>query len=564
MIKIAKRLLTGALVALATGSTGAVAASQPNILLIMADDLGFSDLASFGGEIETPNLDRLAAEGIRMTRFYVAATCSPSRAMLMTGMDNHQVGLGTMAEVLPFAPQLQGRPGYEGHLQNGHPTLPEVLQGVGYRTYMAGKWHLGKAPELDPSRKGFDRAFALLDGGASHFQPIDGSTVRVENVTYREDGKQVEVPPDFYSTDFYTDKLISYIDGERNSGHPFFAWAAYTAPHWPLHAPSALIAKYAGRYDAGYDPIREARVARQAASGLFAQNFPAASPRAEQQSWAELTDEQRAVESRKMEVYAAMVDHLDAGIGRLFDYLKRTGQYDNTVVVVISDNGAAAENHAAGYSPGDQLTDNSLANIGHRGSNVSYGLGWAEVSAAPFSLVKGTTGEGGISSPAIIRMPPSLTTLAGGSVVRQVARIDDLMPTLLKLAGVEVSADPQLSTLSGMPLEGVWSSETSATDRTLAGEMFGQSYVLTDRWKLRSAALPKGLPDMDQPLRWELFDLHSDRGERNNVASENPGMVQRLLGVWDDYRERMGLYVPEGGFCVVGRLEGPGYGACRE
>lgn len=519
----------------------AVAAEQPNILLIMADDLGFSDLGSYGGEIETPNLDELAHAGLRMSNFYTAPTCSPTRSMVMSGTDNHLVGLGTMEEVLPFLPKLQGRPGYEGHLTNGTPSLPALLGEAGYNTYLSGKWHLGKAPEQDPLRFGFDHAFVLLDGGASHFQPLPGSKVRVENVSYREDGQPVEVPADFFSSDFYTDKLISYLEKGRATGKPFFAWAAYTAPHWPLHAPAEYIDKYQGRYDAGYEAIRGQRLARLQESGLFPAAFPAAVP-ADVPSplWQQLSLEEQARQARKMEVYAAMVDHLDMNIGRLIDYLKRSGQYDNTLIMFISDNGAAGEDHARGYSPADAMTDDSLANIGRRGSNINYGFRWAEVSATPFSLVKGTTGEGGISSPAIIKLPAILDGVDGGQIVHEIGRVDDLLPTFLALAGGSSPEDrldeQDRPTITGISLLPAWQGESLVRSRPLAGEMFGQTYIRLGDWKLRSAAAPDGSPaSLNAPRHWQLFNLAEDRGETRDLATQFPDKVKELMEAWGDY-----------------------------
>lgn len=537
-IEITNRV-AAALLALWIGA--ATADERPNILLIMADDLGYSDIGSYGGEIETPNLDTLAQQGLRMSSFYAAPTCSPTRAMVMSGTDNHLAGLGTMAEVLPFLPKLQGRPGYEGYLLENTHSLPALLGQAGYNTYLSGKWHLGRAAEQDPVNVGFDHAFVLLEGGASHFQPLSDSQVRVENVTYREDGQPAQVPEDFFSSDFYTDKLISYLEEGRDSGKPFFAWAAYTAPHWPLHAPQDYIDKYKGRYDAGYDAIREQRLARLQDSNLFPHPFPAAEP-ADMPSprWQQLSPEEQAKQARKMEVYAAMVDHLDMNIGRLIDYLKRTEQYDNTLIMFISDNGAAGEDHAKGYSPADALTDDSLANIGRRGSNINYGFRWAEVSATPFSLVKGTSGEGGISAPAIIRLPDDLRGELSGQVIHDVGRVDDLLPTLLELAGIPDPGDQfqgqPKQPITGVSLLSAWQGKPEASNRLLAGEMFGQTYIRLGDWKLRSGFVPDGNPaNLDAPRNWQLFNLAEDRGETRNLAEQFPDKVTELMQAWAEY-----------------------------
>lgn len=525
----------------------AVADERPNILLIMADDLGFSDLGSYGGEIETPNLDTLAQQGLRMSSFYTAPMCSPTRAMVMSGTDNHLVGLGTMAEVLPFLPELQGRPGYEGHINESAHSLPALLGQAGYNTYLSGKWHLGWKPEQDPSQLGFDHSFALLEGGASHYQPLADSQVRVENVTYREDGQLAQVPEAFFSSGFYTDKLIRYLEEGRSSGKPFFAWAAYTAPHWPLHAPQEYIDKYKGRYDAGYEVIRRQRQARLQDSDLFASPFPFPEPASVPiKPWRELNPEEKARQARKMEVYAGMVDHLDMNIGRLIDYLKTSGQYDNTLIMFVSDNGAAGEDHAKGYSPADAMTNDSLANIGRRGSNINYGFRWAEVSATPFSLVKGTSGEGGISSPAIIKLPNDLRGAMSGQVIHDVGRVDDLLPTLLELAGIPDPGDSfqgqPKSPITGVSLLSAWQGKSLVRSKPLAGEMFGQTYIRLGDWKLRSGFAPDGNPaNLNGPRNWQLFNLVEDRGETRDLSEQFPDKVSELMQAWGEYAKWAGL-----------------------
>ena len=529
-----------------------LAAGRPNILLILADDLGYSDIASFGGEIETPSLDRLAGEGIRLTGFYAAPTCSPTRAMLMSGTDNHLVGLGTMAEVLPFAKALQGRPGYEGHLNQRAHSVAQLLKDGGYATYMAGKWHLGKADNQGPHAWGFDRSVTLLDGGASHFKPLAGSQVRVENVSYREDGRPIEVPDDFFSSDFYTDKLISYIEAGRPGRKPFFAYAAYTAPHWPLQAPAAYIDKYKGRYDGGYGAIRQERIERLKKLGLIDSQFVAAMPEAvPSPEWRQLGETDRALQARKMEVYAAMVEHLDMNIGRLVDYLKRIGEYENTLIVFMSDNGAAGEDHAKGYSPADGMTDNSLANIGRRGSNINYGYRWAEVSDTPFRLVKGTTAEGGIAVPTIVRLPAAMGG-EGGRILRGFGRVDDLAPTFLDLAGIPLPGDSYQGSpkqpMTGHSLMGMLAGKVSGSARPVAGELFGQAYVRDGDWKLVSARAPDGSPPLaDRPYQWRLYNLAKDRGETTDLSARYPEKVEALKAQWRQYVDWAGVVEPPSG-----------------
>ena len=533
-------------------SVSSVAAdNRPNILLIMADDLGFSDLGSYGGEIETPTLDELADQGVRMSSFYVAPTCSPTRSMLMSGTDNHLVGLGTMAEVLPFMPSLQGRPGYEGYINDKALSLPRLLSDAGYNTYMAGKWHLGKTRDRGPHAFGFGQAFALLDGGASHYKPLPDSNVRVENVTYRENGKDVDLPDDFFSTDFYTNKMISYIDADRDSGKPFFAWLAYTAPHWPLHAPEEYIKKYQGRYDEGYDAIRAGRIERIRQGRLFDEPFPPAQlAHVPVPGWSDLTEQEQKLEARKMEVYAAMVDHMDTNIGRLFSYLKETGQYDNTLILFVSDNGAAGEDHAKGYSPGDEHTDNSIDNIGKRGSNVNYGFRWAEVSSTPLSLVKGTSAEGGISSPAVLRLPKGIPSAPAGAVVHGFGRVDDLLPTFLEVAGVKAPGSEyrgqEKFPITGQSLLPVWRGEAEPRNRAVGGEMFAQPYIRLGDWKLRSARVPDGsVASLNSDYDWALYNLAEDRGETTDLSEAYPGRVASLLKEWQRYVDWSAVAEPE-------------------
>ncbi|WP_095156864.1 arylsulfatase [Pseudomonas sp. Irchel 3E13] len=522
----------------------AATAERPNILLIVADDLGYSDLGAFGGEIDTPVLDQLASTGLQLTNMYAAPTCSPTRSMLMSGTDNHLAGLGTMAEgIQPFQ---QGKPGYEGYLNQQAHSIAELLRDGGYRTSMVGKWHLGLTPEQGPDRRGFEQSFTLLEGGGVHFKPPAQATAKIEQITYRENGKPVELPDDFYSSDFYTDKLIDYLRQGQGSGKPFFAYAAYTSPHWPLQAPDAWRDIYRGRYDEGYDKVREARIERLREKGLLPADFVAAQrlPVAPNlPGWEQLSADQRRVEARKMEIYAAMVGNLDHNIGRLLDYLKSTGQYDNTLIVFMSDNGAAGERHEQFYPAGPD-TDNRLENLGRRGSQVDYGLRWAEVSAAPLRLFKGSTAEGGISVPAIIHLPQAL---ARQGLERSVARVDDLAPTFLALAGLPDPGDRYQGQpkhpITGRSMVPMLEGKAPASP-VLAGELFGSLYYREGNLKLlglRPWTMPGEAP---QPLRWQLFDVARDRGEVEDIAAREPETFERLKRAWQEYAQRVGVVFP--------------------
>ena len=531
---------------LAMGSGLAIAASAdsapPNILLIVADDLGYSDLGSYGGDISTPSLDQLANEGLQFTHMYAAPTCSITRSMLMSGTDNHLAGLGTMAEALQ--PFQRGKPGYEGYLNQRSYSIAELLNQGGYSTRMVGKWHLGLEADQGPDQRGFEQSFTLLEGGAPHFKPSSLDPAKIEQVHYRENGQAVELPEDFYSSDFYTDKLISYLQNSKKDGKPFFAYAAFTSPHWPLQAPKAYLDKYKGRFDQGYDSVRLARIERMKSLGLMASDAQPAKPlpvNPKLPGWEQLSPEQQRVEARKMEIYAAMVDNLDHNIGRLVDYLRKSGQYDNTLIVFMSDNGAAGENHARFYPPGPR-TDNRYANLGQKGSQIDYGLRWAEVSAAPFHLFKGTTAEGGISVPAIVHLPKALRRQG---VERGVARVDDLAPTFLELAGIALPTAVDKHPITGKSMLPMLAGKGSphATD-SLAGELFGNAYYREGNLKLLGMRPQAGFGDNAQPLQWQLFDVAQDRGETTDLAAAQPETVQRLKAAWLKYAQQVGVVFP--------------------
>ncbi|CAE6915649.1 Arylsulfatase [Pseudomonas marincola] len=528
---------------LAASNAAAATSSQPNILLILADDLGYSDLGAFGGEINTPQLDTLAKANLQLTSMYAAPTCSPTRSMLMSGTDHHLAGLGTMAEAL--MPFQKGHPGYEGYLNQQVYSMPQLLQNGGYDTMMVGKWHLGLTPEQGPAARGFQQSFSMLEGGASHFKPRADEPSKIEQVHYVENGKAVEVPDDFYSTDFYTDKLISYMKNTRKDGKPFFAYAAYTAPHWPLQAPDAYLDKYKGRYDKGYDSVRTARIEQMKKLGLLPADFTAARPipaNPHLPGWEQLTPEQQQAEARKMEIYAAMVDNLDHNIGRLLDYLRESGQYDNTLIVFMSDNGAAGENHSQWY-PNGKHTDNSLANLGRINSEVDYGVRWAEVSAAPFHLFKSTTAEGGISVPAIVKMPKAM---ARQGRLSEVARVDDLLPTFLAVAGLPLpAADADKHAITGKSMLAMLSGkQEQAQQPVLAGELFGNAYYREGNMKLLGMRPRAGFGDAPQPPKWTLYDLSKDRGETNDLAAAQPEQVKRMQQAWGAYTKQVGVVFP--------------------
>ena len=359
---------------------------QPNFLLVVADDLGWTDLGSFGSEIETPNLDALAQRGATFTDFHTSVSCSPTRSMLLSGSDNHITGLGNMGELL--APEQRGKPGYEGYLNNRVVSLAEVLRDNGYHTYMAGKWHLGHEPEHFPHARGVERSFSMLNGGASYWSDMSGLIEQEAIVRYVVDDKRLEeVPKDFYATRSFTDFLIEAIRENRGDGKPFLA---FTAPHDPMHAPEPWLSKYRGSYDGGYEELRAKRASAAKRMGLVPDSPQTPERYHMLKAWDSLSKEEQELGARGMEVYAGMVSNMDYHYGRVEAFLKDIGEYDNTIVIFMSDNGPNPW-ESQDY-PGNRGSkwfaqfDNSIDNLGHPMSHYAYGMGWGSASAGPLDL----------------------------------------------------------------------------------------------------------------------------------------------------------------------------------
>ncbi len=532
------RRLSLALCITALVSLPCQAAEKPNFLIIIADDLGYSDIGSFGGEIDTPNLDALARDGVRLTDFHTAPTCSPTRAMLFSGTDSHQAGLGNMGELLQE--NQKGKPGYEGYLNQRVANLAEVMQDAGYNTYTTGKWHLGRTEELSPKARGFDRSFILVQGGASHFDDQKAIISVDPKAIYREDGKQVEVPTGFFSSEFYTDRMIQYIESakaDKRQEKPFLAVLSYTAPHWPLHAPDQWIDKYQGRYAEGYEALRQQRLKRMQEQGIVPAGVSANTPMAGGlPTWEQLTAEQRQREARSMEVYAAMVDNMDHHIGRMLDYLRQTGQLENTFVLFMSDNGA--DGNSPVDLPGNREWmasdfDNSLENMGRKGSYIDYGAQWAQVGATPFPFFKGFTSQGGTAVPMILKHA-SLKQQAG-QINSGFFHVMDVMPTILELAGIEHpgntfrgrSVQPMQgrSMLPGLHGEAM-------PERAVGWELFGRRALRKGDWKMTWMTAPYGT------AAWQLYNLRKDPVEANDLARQQPAKLAELTQEWDDYVKR--------------------------
>jgi arylsulfatase A-like enzyme len=494
-----------------------------NVVLILADDLGFSDIGSYGGEIDTPVLDALAADGVRLSSFYNTARCSPSRASLLTGRHPHETGIGVL--------NSDDRPeGYAGSLSPDVPTIAERLGLHGYATCMVGKWHLSSDTSEPnstwPTRRGFDEFFGTLGGGGSYFNPR----------LYRGE-ERIEVPADedFYLTDALSDYAVGFI-GRQPEEEPFFLYLAYTAPHWPLHAREEDIEHYRSRFDTGWDALRERRHERAADLGILPTGTALSARTPSQPAWTDA--EHKEWEVRRMATYAAQVTAMDRGIGSVLAALAETGRAEDTMVIFLSDNGAAAEMlpppnkpHFAERNP-NKTRDGRPVALGNRPevwpgpeeSYGSYGPAWANVSNAPFRLYKRWVHEGGIASPFIVRWPTA--DLPVGALDHRPFQLTDVLPTILDAVGGPSSAsDPGLSMMPALRGEPV------APTHTLYWEHIGNCAIRDGRWKL--------VREADGP--WELYDLEVDRSETNDLAGPNADVVKQLAGSWQQWADSSGV-----------------------
>jgi arylsulfatase len=525
-------------------------AKKPNIVMIVADDMGFADLGSYGGEIRTPNMDALAKAGVRFTNFYTHATSSPTRSMLLTGVDTHLNGLGNMDEW--SAPNQWGIDGYEGYLNDRVATLPQLLKGAGYHTYMVGKWHLGKQPNQIPAARGFERDFSLLDGAGSYWDMTNFTAASPKSV-FTEDGRYLtRLPDDYYATKTYTDKLIGFIDANKGDGKPFFAYVAHQAPHDPFHLPKDWRNRHVGEYDKGWDAVRQERLKKQVELGIT----PADTKLAERMWFIPdpivLAPATRAILGKKMELYAGMVENMDHHVGRLVDHLKAIGEYENTIFIVFGDNGAegtdlfkmvAGSSGARDYLFAATAWSQTHPNAwGDPGTYVGYGPMWAQVSMTPFSQFKGWTAEGGIRN-ALILSGPAVKRPAG-SINHGVMHVADFMPTLLEVAGTSYPKSmggkelhPLIGKSWGPMLAG--KVDTVRTEKDyLAWEIFGNRAVRQGDWKLRWEWKPYGTGE------WELFNLKADPTERNDLAAKEPGKLKAMIALWDEYAKANNVVLP--------------------
>ncbi len=507
--------------------------SKPNIVLILADDLGFGDIGCYGGDIKTPNIDALANSGIRFSSFHTAPMCAPTRAMLLSGNDNHIAGMGRQSTVKDIF-------GYEGCLTERIVTIPALLRDKGYHTYMAGKWHLGKKPESDPYRKGFERSFALLNGAGNHYS--NKSVLNGGYSNYTENGDSTSWEDGKYSTDFYTDKLIEYIDENKEDGQAFFAYAAYTSPHWPLQVDKKYWEKYKGKYNDGYEKLRERRLKSLKKTGIIPQNTTLPPIHKSVVSWDSLTNNEKMEEARKMELYAGMVDNMDYNIGRLIKYLKDANMYDNTLFVFMSDNGAAYRDFIKSnrYKVLGKYYNDDYDNMGNENSYISYGPQWAEAGSAPFRYFKDYATQGGTNTTMI---------LSGACVERKneihhgFTSLLDIAPTFYEMAGItypETYNGKEAYPLKGNSLVPFISGKTNKIhdeNYVFAIEHNGHAMVRKGDWKITNFIRPF------KEENFALYNIKNDIGEQNNLKNQYPDKYEEMILEWKKFSTEIKLQI---------------------
>jgi arylsulfatase len=497
---------------------------RPNIILIMADDMGYSDIGSYGGEINTPYLDRLAAEGIRFKEFYNNSICAPTRASLITGQYPHRAGIGYFDVDL-------GIPAYQGFLNKQSLTFGEVLRSAGYSTLLSGKWHVGNDSLAWPNQRGFDQFYGIIGGGANYFNdypmPLNGREYPVKII---ENNKRLKPAPDsYYFTDEITSHATQFLDAQNKTGKPFFLYVAYTAPHWPLHALPEDIAKYKGKFDKGWDALRNERHARQKKLGIIPEDSKIAD-HDDIPAWDNLTYDEQKLWASRMEVYAAMIDRMDQGIGKILAKVKDLKKDDNTLVVFLSDNGA----EGSSYTLGSRGKRYNSGPVGTAGSFDYVYKNWAQVSNTPLRSYKNNMHEGGISTPFIAWYPKKIK---GNVIVKGTGHLIDLAPTFYELARAKYPSNFNGITthsLVGKSLVPVLSGVAAEVNRNepIFWERAGNKAVRKGKWKLVS--------DYEK-AKWELYDLENDRGETVDVAAQNPQVVRELAFDYQQWAARTGV-----------------------
>jgi len=526
--------------------------ATPNIVLVIVDDLGYSDLGCYGSEIDTKNIDDLASEGIRFTNFYASPNCSPSRAMLMTGMDHHQAGIGAMAVLM--GPNQKGKRGYEGYLNNQTVTFSELLKDKGYRTYYTGKWHLGKNKLANPNARGFDKVWWQVGGTpGSHFD-WSAPNPRIMNHYFENDLPQKEVPENLFSTDFYTDKLISYLEEDKDKNQPFLGVLSFSAVHLPIHCPESHIDLYEGKYKEGYAALRSKRLQKQKELGIIAEDVELANMPPNASPWEELATEEQLYHARRMEVYAGMVDNVDDNVGKLIAYLKKTGAYDNTLIFLMSDNGGAGFNgyQSKGGKKRYAAADNSIDNLGRKGSNDYIGAGWGSAISTPFRLFKRHISEGGLRIPMIVsggylNSIASIKSKFKGVINKNIFTVRDIAPTIQEIVGAnypKVYKGRDLLPQTGKSFAKLLTDNPTLAihpkDEIFGWELFKRKAVQKDGWKIVwiESDFGKG--------KWELFNLKEDPTEKNDLADKYPDKLKEMISAWEQYKKENNVIISIG------------------
>ena len=523
---------------LAFGTHAFAAPKRPNIVVLVADDWGYSDVGAFGSEIATPNIDTLAREGVRFSDFHVTASCSPTRSMLLTGVDNHRNGVGNMPETMPD--EHLGKPGYSGVLNDNAITVASLLRDAGYHTYITGKWHLGKTPDTLPDNRGFDRSFIQADSGSDNWEERPYAPL-YDKAAWFENGQPAHLPKDYYSSTFIVDKALEYIAADRQGGKPFFAYLGFQANHVPVQAPKDMIDKYRGRYDQGWTALREARRDRAVALGLIP---PGAGMQtmASTADWNALDEREKRYEARRMEVYAGMAETMDQQIGRFIAHLKATGEYDNTVFVFLSDNGS---------EPTDPYTipavrlwlemnyTRQLERLGSKGAFTSIGPSWASAAASPLGGYKFFAGEGGLRTPLIVAGVPGIQA---NQISRAFTHVTDIVPTLLEVAGVPAhkgeyqgrAVEPLIGSSLVPVLQGS-AERVHPEDQPIGYELSGSAALFKGDYKLVKSLKPVGNE------QWHLYNIVTDPGEVIDLQQQMPERFQRMQADYAEYARVNGV-----------------------
>lgn len=522
------------------------AATRPNIVVLVADDWGFTDLGAFGSEIATPNLDALALRGMRFSNFHVAASCAPTRSMLLTGVDSHRNGVGNLYEAMPK--EHLGRPGYQGSLNHSVVTVASLLQDSGYRTYITGKWNVGSEPYNLPNRRGFDRSIIQGDTGSDNWVPTQRYLPHTAKVEWFEDGKEASMPAEFYSSEFFVDRMLGYIANDTRKDQPFFAYVGFQANHVPVQAPRNFVDKYQRRYAAGWTALRAARAAKATAMGLLpnATQVPAMVTQNTTTDWNALSAKDRAHMEREMEVYAGMAEAMDFHVGRLVDALRKSGQLDNTVFVFLSDNGPEGSDYAEAQLWLRTQYTQDTDKLGGKGAYGVVGPSWASASASPLSTYKFYAGEGGIRTPMFIAGPP---VRQGAQISPSLTHVTDIAPTLLDIAGVTAPTGQYqgkpVELIAGhslMPLLTGSATAVRGPQEPLGYELSGNLAIFKGDLKLS-----KNLPPVGDGM-WHLYDLSKDPGETTDLQATLPAEFAAMQSDYDNYAKSHGVLPMPAGY----------------